>query len=136
MPNMVKTTKYSNESDFLIAPELAFALSCTYANTGIVADSNGRKIIKAGTPVYVAKGKNILEDRTEKVIVSGTTGSDANVLSGIARHTIDVTDGDVSDAILIAGYVDLYRLDSSVQTALTSTIKSGLSDIKFIKGAK
>ena len=133
MANSVKTVSFTNTSDYLIAPELAFALSCIIGNTGVTANTSGRKIIKAGTPLYIATGKSVLEDRTEVLTVSSANSA---VLSGIARHDIDVTDGDVNDAILIAGYVDLYRLDSAVQTALTSAIKAALTDIKFIKGAK
>lgn len=141
MANMVKSTKYTNDQhDILIAPELAFALSCVYTNTGVTANSEGRKIIKAGTPVYVKNGKSILEDREELVTVSSTTTGEtntANVLVGIARHTIDVTNGNTNDAVIITGFVDLYKLDSDVQTALTSSIKASLkNDIKFIKGAK
>lgn len=133
MPNMVKTQSFVNDThDFLIGPDLAFALSCTIANTSVTANSEGRKIIKAGTPLYVASGKSVLTDRTEKLTVDS---SNSAVLSGIARHTIDVTDGDVSDAILIAGYVDLNRLGTDVKPLITATVKSGLPDIKFIEGA-
>lgn len=36
----------------LMAPELAFSISCKVANTGIEADSDGKKLVKAGTPLY------------------------------------------------------------------------------------
>lgn len=130
---MVKKVTFTNSNDYLIAPELAFALSCRVAGTGVVAGSDGKKVIKAGTPLYIATGKSVLVDRDEVLTVSSANSA---VLSGIARHDIDVTDGTANDAILIAGYVDLYRLDASVQTAITATVVSGLKDIKFIKGAK
>ena len=135
--NMVTKVSYTNnDNDFLIAPELAFALSVQIGNDGVTAGSDGRKVIKAGTPLYVASGKNILEDRDEVMTVKAKESETNNVLCGIARHTIDVTNGTVNDALLIAGYVDLYKLDSTVQTALTTAIKTSLSKITFIKGAK
>ena len=44
--NSVKSKNYSNEKQILIAPELAFTIGCLVGNTGVVADANGRKIIK------------------------------------------------------------------------------------------
>lgn len=128
---VVKTT-YTNENDILIAPELAFALSCKIGNTGVSANSEGKKIIKAGTPLYVASGKSVVKDRDEVLTVSSANSA---VLSGIARHDVDVTAGTENDSILIAGYVDVYKLDSSVQTAVTA-VESDLTKITFIKGAK
>lgn len=47
--------EYGTQSDIRVAPELSFSLSGVVDDTGVVADSHGRKIIKAGTPV-VADG--------------------------------------------------------------------------------
>lgn len=128
--SVVKTT-YTNYNDILIAPELAFALSCRIGNTGVSANSEGKKIIKAGTPLYVASAKSILEDRSEVLTVSSDNSA---VLSGIARHDVDVTAGTVNDAILLSGYVDLYKLDSATVSAVNA-VKASLTSIKFIKGA-
>ena len=49
--NSVKSKDYANEKQILIAPELAFTIGCLVGNTGVDADTNGKKIIKAGTPV-------------------------------------------------------------------------------------
>lgn len=134
---MVIKTAYTNSSDYLIAPELAFALSAQISATGITAGSDGRKVIKAGTPLYIAAGKNVYQDRTEKLTTAAKAGESNNSLVGIARHDIDVTNGDANDAVLTRGYVEWYRLDSAVQTALTSAIQSSLSpEIIFVKGAK
>lgn len=42
----------ASQASILVAPELAFALSCKVANTGVEAGSDGRKLVKAGTPLY------------------------------------------------------------------------------------
>lgn len=130
---MIKTESYTNTNDFLIAPENAEALSCIIGNTGVSAGDDGKKIIKAGTPLYVATGKSIFLDRNE---VMTTSSASSAVLSGIARHDYDVTDRNVNGAILYKGTVDLYKLDSDVQSLITSSVISGLPQITFIKGAK
>lgn len=127
---MVKTEAFTNnQNDYLIAGQNSFALSCILGNTGVSADQSGRKIIKAGTPLYIGTGKDVYKDRFEVLTVAG------DVLAGIARHTVDVTDGNTNDAILTQGYVEFYRLDPTVQTAVTA-VESQLTNIKFVRGAK
>ena len=127
---MVKTEAFTNnQNDYLIAGQNSFALSCILGNTGVTADQSGRKIIKAGTPLYIGTGKDVYKDRFEVLTVAG------DVLAGIARHTVDVTDGNTNDAILTQGYVEFYRLDPTVQTAVTA-VESQLTNIKFVRGAK
>lgn len=127
---MVKTEAFTNnQNDYLIAGQNSFALSCILGNAGVTADQSGRKIIKAGTPLYIGTGKDVYKDRFEVLTVSG------DVLAGIARHTVDVTDGNTNDAILTQGYVEFYRLDPTVQTAVTA-VESQLTNIKFVRGAK
>ena len=132
MPNKVTTTSYTNESDFLIAPEEAVAISVIIGSDGVEAGSDGRYVIPQGTPLYVANGKSILVDRDEVMTVSS---SNSAVLSGIARHTVDVSGGPVNDALLIEGYVDLYKLDNATVTAVTS-VAANLPKITFLKGGK
>ena len=127
---MVKTEAFTNnQNDYLIAGQNSFALSCILGNAGVTADQSGRKIIKAGTPLYIGTGKDVYKDRFEVLTVSG------DVLAGIARHTVDVTDGNTNDAILTQGYVEFYRLDKDVQTAVEA-VEAQLTNIKFVRGAK
>ena len=126
---MVKTEVYTNENDYLIAGQNSFALSCIVGNTGVSAGADGRKIIKAGTPLYIGSGKNVYKDRFEILTVSGDT------LVGIARHNIDVTEGNRNDAVLTQGYVEFYRLEADVQEAVEA-VEEELTEIKFVRGAK
>ena len=126
---MKKEVYSNNENDFLIARQNSMALSCILGNAGVVADESGRKIIKAGTPLYIGTGKDVYKDRFEVLTVSG------DVLSGIARHNVDVTDGNTNDAILTQGYVEFYRLEADVQ-AKVEAVESQLTNIKFVRGAK
>ena len=117
------------ENDILIAPELAFEMPALFGNTGVSADSEGKKIIKAGTPVYGTA--NVFMNRQTVLTVSGGEGAS---LYGVARHDIDVTAGTKGDTLLVAGYVDYLKLDSAVQTAVDSA-SANLPKITFIKGA-
>ena len=47
----IKKTSAVTRKVILIAPELAFSLSCKVANTGVGAGEDGKKIVKAGTPL-------------------------------------------------------------------------------------
>ena len=121
---MITEKSYGNDVDIRIASELAFELPCIVSNAGVVANEEGKKIIKAGTPLY---GENYFMDRQEVLKTSGTTAY------GVALHDIDVTAGDTNDTLLIAGYVDYLKLDASVQS-LVDTAKSSLTRILFVKG--
>lgn len=123
----IKTTDYTNETDILIAPELAFAIPVIVTNASVIEDSEGRKIIKAGTPLYASA--NVFLNRQTKM----TTASTSNTVYGVARWDIDVTDGDTNATMLVAGYVDYLKLDSTVQTAV-DTASASLTRILFLKG--
>lgn len=123
----IKTTEYTNETDILIAPELAFAIPVIVTNASVTAGSDGKKIIKAGTPLYASV--NVFLNRQTKM----TTVSTSNTAYGVARWDIDVTDGDTNATMLVAGYVDYLKLDSTVQTAV-DTASTSLTRILFLKG--
>lgn len=125
----IKETDYTNETDILIAPELAFAIPVIVTNASVTEGDDGRKVIKAGTPLYGSA--NVFLNRQTKL----TTVSTANTVYGVARWDIDVTDGDTNATLLVAGYVDYLKLDSTVQTAV-DTAKTTLTRILFIKGRK
>ena len=126
---MKKEVYSNNEHDFRIDGQNSFALSCILGNAGVSANESGRKIIKAGTPLYIGTGKDVYKDRFETLTVSG------DVLAGIARHNVDVTDGNTNDAILTQGYVEFYRLEADVQ-AKVEAVEAQLTNIKFVRGAK
>jgi len=132
MPNKVVTTTYTNDNDFIIAPEEAVAISVIVGSTGVSSDAEGRYIIPKGTPLYVANEKSILIDRDEVMTVSSANSA---VLSGLARHDIDVSRGNANDALLIEGYVDLYKLDSATESAVLE-VAANLPKITFMKGGK
>lgn len=127
----ITATEYTNKTDILIAPELAFAIPCVVSNAGVIADSEGRKIIKAGTPLYAAK--DVFMNREEPL---HTTDAGSETIYGVARWDIDVTEGETENAtLLVSGYVDYLKLESDVQSKI-DTAKTNISRILFIKGRK
>lgn len=134
--NSVKTTKFGVDKNILIAPELAFTMGCLVGNSGVTADSNGRKIIKAGTPV--GSTVDVFENRQTVLIVTNTANAqsaaatDGKNSKGILLHDVDVTDGDMNATLVVAGYVDLLKLDVTP----VADAKTALSRILFMKGAK
>lgn len=47
----MKSVEYGTHTDIRVAPELSFSLPATIDATNVQPDANGRKIIRAGTPV-------------------------------------------------------------------------------------
>lgn len=85
---------------------------------------NGRKIVKAGTPMagdLTARGTAFTK----------ATGSDA---VGILLHDVDVTDGDGNGTLLIWGFVDLNKVDSTTAALITANVKTALKGgVAFLK---
>ena len=133
---MVSKETYGVEKHILIANNSYMAtLPARVTNTGISADSNGKKIIKAGTPLY----GNIEKRDTAFVVATQTAaaGGDpaSNNATAIALHDVDVTAGAENATIVLAGVVDLLKLESSVVTALTAEAKAALPRIIFVEGS-
>lgn len=123
--NKIRKQSYGNRKEILIAPELAFTIGCIVSGTGIEA-VNGRKILKAGTPVG---GADVLTNR--QAVISKNT--DAPV--GVVLHDVDVTNGDENATLVVKGQVDLLKLDEDVVT-LVNAAKAKLTNIVFMNGNK
>ena len=120
--NSIKKSSYANEKQILIAPELAFTIGCQVTNTGLTANDEGKKILKAGTPV-----KGDLKARNTAFVKEATTPN------AILLHDVDVTAGANNGTIVVVGCVDLNRLDADAAELITSTVETALPSIKFIK---
>lgn len=90
------------------------------------AGEDGRKIVKAGTPL-----KGDLTDRDTAFMAAKDT-SDSAV--GVLLHDVDVTDGDANGTLLIWGFVNLNRMDSTTAGLITDNIKTELAGrVWFLK---
>lgn len=133
---MVTTKTFENETDILVAPEVAVAFPCIVGNAGVNANDEGRKIIKAGSPLFGSV--DFLMNR--QTVLRAAGDETYKYVAGVARWDIDVTAGNTNATVLYAGYVDYLKLDSAVQTAVTSALTAGGYEptkgfrITFIKG--
>lgn len=85
---------------------------------------NGRKIVKAGTPLtgdLAARGTNF-------------TAAGASDAVGILLHDVDVTDYDANCSLLIWGFVNLDRIDATTAAKITAGVKTALAGkVWFLK---
>ena len=127
MAQMVKRTIFDGpELDVLLNPDNAFEIGVQVGNTGVSADSNGRKIIKAGTPVGGAV--SVLETRNTVLNVTNTSSNGANA-QGVLRHDVDVTNGNANATMIVRGEVD-----SSKCPTIVAEAKTALTHIIFVNG--
>ena len=119
----VSITHGTNRKTILVDEFNSTALSCVVANTGVEADSNGKKIIKAGTPVT--------GDLTERNTPFTVDKTGANPV-GVILHDVDVTDGNANSQVVIFGFIDISKLDDEVVGVIT-TAAPKLTMIKLVK---
>lgn len=121
----VETLNYgAPEKTILVDPLNSTAVSIEVANTGVTADSEGKKIIKAGTPVYGS-----LRARNTPFTISGTEGAKP---AGVILHDVDVTSGKKNSQIVIFGTIDVSKVDSAVATTLIAA-EANLKMIQLIQ---
>ena len=129
----VKVTHGTTRKTILVDEMNSTALSCMVANTGVTADTTGKKIVKAGTPL----AGSLLARGTAFTVAKDTTGSDGAPTTsdavGILLHDVDVTAGTANAQVVIFGFIDVNKLDSDVVTKLTDAAKSNLKMIQFVK---
>ena len=116
------------EKDIRIAPEVAVAFPCIVGNAGVTADENGEKWILAGTPI--GGSVKFLENRQTVLTVSSTN------VQGVILHDTRVDGGNANATILVEGYVDLLKVEDSVNALLTTEVKNQLNKVVFMKGHK
>lgn len=127
--NKVNSASYGNDKQILIAPEVAVEIGCLVTNTGVSADSEGKKIIKAGTPV--GSSTNVLMNRqTVLTVVSDATAQ------GVLLHDVDVTAGQENATLVIEGVIDYEKVDEDVQAMYTSTVTGAMPKVTIVKGSK
>ena len=129
MAQMVSKQTYSAPvKDVLLAPHLAFEIGVQVSNTGVANNSEGRKIIPAGTPLGATT--SVLDVRSTVLQVTNTSQLGANS-QGILRYDVDVTNGNANATLIVGGYVD-----SSKCPSLEATVKTALTRITFVNGGK
>ena len=127
MLNQSGITKVSAtaEKTIIMAPELMFAVSCVVANTGLVADSDGKKIVKAGTPLV----GSLTARNTPFTAAKADTASG---VCGVLLHDVDVTSGNKNATAVVFGFIDKSKLDSDVVT-IVNGVATQLTKITFVQ---
>ena len=119
-------------TQILLNTDLQYSMGVVVTNTGLTADSEGKKILKAGTPIT-----GNLDARTTAFTKATTTGDSTQTSNavGVLLHDVDVTKGPANGTILIFGFVNTNRLDSTVKTLIDAAVKAALNGkVTFIAG--
>lgn len=119
----IKKTSAVSTNQILFATTPQMSVGVVVANTGITAGADGKKIIKAGTPI-----SGDLTARTTPF----TKASEG--VTAILLHDVDVTSGNANATALVFGFVDLNKLDTATAGLITSEVKTALKgNVTFIK---
>lgn len=94
------------------------------------ANSLGKKIVKAGTPLT----GNLTNRSIPFTAAKAGSASEASDAVGVLLHDVEVTTGDANGTLLIFGFVNLDRIDETTQRKLTSYVKTALAGrVTFLK---
>lgn len=118
----VSKESYGTRKTILVDELNNTTFSCVVSNKDVSAGSDGKKIIKAGTPV-----KGDLKDRNTAFEVDTTSPV------GVILHDVDVTAGEANSQVVVFGFIDVSKVDASVQAMITSAVESKLKMIQFVK---
>ena len=124
----ITKTSYLNKNQILFAVEHQVSMSIVVDDANITAGSNGKKIVKAGTPLAGS-----LDARTTAFTKASSSGSpSASNAVGILLHDVDVTAGENNGTLLIFGFVNTNRIDATTKALITAEVKAALPMIKFV----
>lgn len=128
MANRIKSQTYVNVNQILFNTDPQVSVGVLVSNSGISAGADGKKIVKAGTPLAGS-----LEARGTAFTKASTTSGVSNAV-GILLHDVDVTAGSENGTLLIFGFVDLNKVDTTTAALVTSEVKTALKGgVTFLK---
>ena len=122
----IKTQKLGAPKQILLNPDLQFSVGIVVSNAKFV-EEGGKKLVKAGTPMV-----GNLDARTTAFTVAES--SDANKVQGVLLHDVDVTNGNANGVLLISGFVNTNRIDSTTKAMISEAVKTAIPTVKFIAG--
>ena len=110
---------------FNVQNQMSVGIKLAKNFSGAVTE-NGRKIVKAGTPL-----SGDLTARGTAFVAAADTSAPA---VGVLIHDVDVTDNDANATLLIWGFVNLSRVDSTTASKITANRKTELAGkVWFLK---
>lgn len=111
-----KTTGAAH-TQILANVDLQFSMGVVVAQGSTQGDANGKKIIKAGTP---------LTGNIDTRATAFTAAGESNAV-GVLLHDVDVTKGPANGTLLMFGFVNTNRLDSATRALITEGVKESLN---------
>ena len=110
---------------FNVQNQMSVGIKLAKNFSGAVTE-NGRKIVKAGTPLS--------GDLTARGTAFVAAADNTAPAVGILLHDVDVTDNDANATLLIWGFVNLSRVDSTTASKITANRKTELAGkVWFLK---
>jgi hypothetical protein len=122
---MQASKSYNTGREILFNFGSALTFPATIDGTSVKANTDGRKIIKAGTPLGAAT--SYLADRN--TVLAPVTDATAQV---ITMHDVDVTSGKASDTVIVRGDVVKKNMDTDVQALFTADMIKALTQITLV----
>ena len=116
----ISKSTYASTKQILANVELQSSVGCVVPQL-LGVEVGTKKIAKAGTPIKV----NLMN---RGVAVEKADGTKA--MNAVLLHDVDVTDGAENGTMLVDGYVDINKIDVTVEEAA----KTALTRILFMKG--
>ena len=114
-------TDYLSTKNILRFPDHYVTVPVMVDDTGVVVNTDGKKLVPAGTIIGGSGGK-VLED-PDNILVTVSNDADAE---GVLFNDVDVTHGPAAGAMLIHGFPVLDKLpvvpDAAAITALAGRI--------------
>lgn len=120
-----KKTVAVNVNQILFCTDPQVSVGVIVDDADVSAGDDGRKVVKAGTPLY----GDLLDRSTPFTIEAPTVevGADTPDPVGVLLHDVDVTDGDENGTLLIFGFVNINRLDEATATAIQAVNLRGVT---------
>lgn len=100
-----------NQILFCTEPQVSVGIIVSGSTLNSVTE-NGRKIVKAGTPL----NGTLSTDRLSKFQAAADEVAPA---VGVLLHDVDITDGDANGTLLIFGFINKNRLDTHTLSLIT-----------------
>lgn len=128
MANRITKQSYINVNQILFNTDPQVSVGIQVSNTGITAGDDGKKIVKAGTPLtgdLTARGTAFTKETTTEGVSNAV---------GVLLHDVDVTAGAENGTLLIFGFVDLNKVDATTAALITAAVKTALKGgVTFLK---
>lgn len=106
--HMIIKDSYGNVNQILADPSLQFSVGC------IVPQNLGNS--KAGTPIHV--------DLSNINVTCEKVDNTATFANAVLLHDVDLSHGQTNGTALIFGFVDLNKVDTTIQTLLKTALST------------